>query len=202
MPHLHALTPVSLSSMSALFLVCFVAGLVLAVYVMLHGVERPAPPAAGAPHEATGGYDPSVEPSPVVNAQNVAAFAAAFGLAGYVLLRATALPTWGVVALAAVAGALGAAASGALLAAWVIPGARSEAVDERYLLQGHPAQVTRAITPDGDGEITYEADGRRWSVPARAWDGSAIAVGAEVAIERVEGGVAFVEQWAQVEARL
>jgi membrane protein implicated in regulation of membrane protease activity len=69
-------------------------------------------------------------------------------------------------------------------------------------MQGHPAAVTRAIPEGGEGEIAYEADGRRWTVAARSWDGAAIEAGAEVAIERVEGGVAYVEQWALVEARL
>jgi hypothetical protein len=39
-------------------------------------------------------------------------------------------------------------------------------------------------------------------VRARSWDGAPIDAGADVAIERVEGGVAYVERWAQVEARL
>jgi hypothetical protein len=79
-------------------------------------------------------------------------------------------------------------------------------VDDRYLLQGHPARVTAAIPGAGHGgaggEIEYESDGRRYVLRARSWDDSAIAAGAEVAIERVEDGVAYVEQWAVVETRL
>jgi membrane protein implicated in regulation of membrane protease activity len=74
--------------------------------------------------------------------------------------------------------------------------------DDRYLLQGHPASVTRGIPADGEGEIVYEADGRSWTVRARSWDGAPIGAGTEVAIERVEDGVAYVEAWAEVEARL
>lgn len=187
--------------MTAVFVACFVVGLVLGVHAMLHGVERPAPPAARAPHEATGAHDPSTEPSPLVNAQTVAALVGVFGLAGYLLARATALPAIAVVGAALLAGLAAAGVSVALLAGWAVPGARAEAVDDRYLLQGHPATVTRAV--DGvDGEIVYEADGRPWTLAARSWDGSGIPAGAEVAIERVEAGVAYVEQWAQVEARL
>lgn len=189
--------------MSAVFVLCFVAGLVLAVYVMLHGVERrsaPSAPSAVAPHEASGEYDPATEPSVVLNAQNVAAFVAAFGACGYLVRRFTDLGTAGTLALALIAGAGVATISASLLAAWVLPGARHEQVDERYLLQGHPARVTQTI--GDEGEIAYEVDGRRFSVRARSWDGMPIDVGADVAIERVEGGVAYVERWAQVEARL
>jgi membrane protein implicated in regulation of membrane protease activity len=138
----------------------------------------------------------------MLNAQNAAAFIVAFGACGYLLTRFTALGGAAVVALAVLAGVLVAIGSASLLAAWVIPGARSEAVDERYLLQGHPARVTRPIDASGGGEIVYEVDGRRFTVAARSWDGAPIDVGTDVAIERVEGGVAYVERWAQVEARL
>jgi hypothetical protein len=188
--------------MSAVFLACFVAGLVLGVYVMLYGVEREAPTSPRPPHEATGQHDPATEPSVIVNAQNAAAFITAFGAGGYLLVRFTTLGSGAIVGLALLIGVAGGALSLALLAGWVLPGARRETVDERYLLQGHPARVTATIPSDGDGEIEYEADGRRFSVRARSWDGTAIDAGADVAIERVEGGVAYVEDWAEVETRL
>jgi len=188
--------------MSLVFVACFVAGLVLGVYVMLHGVERRAAPSTVPPHEARGGHDPSTEPSATLNAQNAAAFLAAFGACGYLLARFTTLGAAAVVVIAVAAGVLVAVGSASLLAAWVLPAARSEAVDERYVLQGHPARVTRPIDDDGAGEIVYEVDGRRFTVGARSWDGAVIDAGADVAIERVEGGVAYVERWAQVEARL
>jgi membrane protein implicated in regulation of membrane protease activity len=188
--------------MSVVFVTCFAVGLVLGVYVMLHGVERRGAPSAVPPHEARGGHDPSTEPSLTLNAQNAAAFLAAFGACGYLLTRFTALGAPAVVAIAAAAGGLVAVGSASLLAAWVLPGARAEAVDERYLLQGHPARVTRPIDGAIDGEIAYEVDGRLFTVRARSWDGSTIEIGTDVAIERVEDGVAYVERWAQVEARL
>jgi membrane protein implicated in regulation of membrane protease activity len=188
--------------MSAVFVVCFAAGLVLAVYVMLHGVERRAAPSAVPPHEARGGYDPTTEPSAMLNAQNAAACVTAFGACGYLLTRFTSLGAAAVIATAAAAGVAFAIGSASLLAAWVIPGARSEPVDERYLLQGHPARVSAAIGDAGVGEIVYEVDGRAFTVRARSWDDAPIPAGTDVAIERVEDGVAYVERWAQVEARL
>ena len=188
--------------MSAVFVACFVLGLLLAVHVMLYGVERAAPPAVRAPHEPGGGYDPRTEPSALLNAQNVAAFVTCFGLGGYLLQRSTTLGTGALVAAALAIGAAGAALSVVLLAAWAIPSLRRDVVDERYLMQGHPASVRRELPVEGEGEIVYEADGRSWPVRARSWDGGAIPTGTEVAIERVEDGVAYVEQWAQVESRL
>jgi hypothetical protein len=111
-----------------------------------------------------------------------------FGAAGYLLQRGLPdRPAAVVAGLAASAGAAAFAVSALLLRAWAVPGARREVVDERYLMQGHPATVTREIPAGGTGEIAYEADGRRWMVPARAWDDGALASGAEVAIDRVEG---------------
>ncbi len=188
--------------MSVVFALCFIAGLLLSVYVMLHGVERGRAAGAGAPHEQTGAHDPRTEPRPFANRQGLAAFATLFGAAGYLLLRLTSLAPAAVVTGAAVAGAAGFVLSGLLLKGWALPSARREVVDDRYLMQGHPATVTRGIPGGDEGEIAYEVDGRRWTVAARSWDGAPIGPGAEVAIERVEGGVAYVEQWAQVEARL
>jgi hypothetical protein len=188
--------------MSALFLACFVLGLVLAVYVMLHGVERDTATGATPPHEASGAHDPSTEPSVLFNGQNAAAFLCAFGAAGYLLDRFTALGPLAVIGIALLVAAAGVALSAGLLAGWVLPGARRETVDERYLLQGHPARVTAEIPAAGQGEIEYEADGRRYLLRARSWDDGAIPAGSEVAIERVEAGVAYVEQWAVVETRL
>jgi hypothetical protein len=75
-------------------------------------------------------------------------------------------------------------------------------VDERYLLQGHPARVTAAIAADTPGAIVYEVDGTRHTVQALALDGAPVAVETDVVIERVENGLAYVEPWDSVEERL
>ncbi|HEY0778854.1 MAG TPA: NfeD family protein [Gemmatirosa sp.] len=187
--------------MSLLFVACFVAGLVLGVYVMLNGVERAPQPTGRAPHEETGAHDPRTEPPKILNVQTAAAFVCAFGAAGYLALRAGWSPA-ATLGVGLVAGLASAALSTVLLAKWALPSARRDVVDARYLMQGHPATVTRAIPAGGLGEIAYEMDGRRWTLGARGWDDSPVALGDEVAIDRVEDGVAYVEQWVQVEARL
>ena len=85
---------------------------------------------------------------------------------------------------------------------WATLAAEHDSVDERYLLQGHPAQVVSAIEQTGSGEIAYFVGGKRYATDARSLDGSPITVGTEVIIDRVEGGVAYVESWVEVEQRL
>ena len=56
--------------------------------------------------------------------------------------------------------------------------------------------------PAGAGEIAYENLGLQLRIPARALSAKALSVGAEVVIDRIENGVAFVEEWSVVERRL
>jgi hypothetical protein len=188
--------------MFVVFAASFLVGLILAVHAMLHGVERRGPVVARPLHEETTAHDPATEPSPVLNAQTLGAALAAFGLAGSALDRWTTLDGAVLVGAAVAAAVAAGALSVWLLAGWAVPSARVDVEDERYLMQGHPATVTRAIGDDDAGEIAYEADGRQWTVRARSWDGAPLAAGTEVAIERVEDGVAYVEGWAAVETRL
>jgi hypothetical protein len=77
--------------------------------------------------------------------------------------------------------------------------------DPRFQLQGHVAVVTEAIPAGGEGIIAYGELGElgnRRSLRARSIDQQSIERGLEVCIERVEDGVAFVELWSLVEARL
>ena len=93
-----------------------------------------------------------------------------------------------------------------LVARWALPAVAAEVVDERYVLQGHPARVTR-IVADGAGapsayEISYEEGGATHVLRARSLEGTVLAPGSEVVIERVEDGAAYVEAWSVVERRL
>lgn len=182
--------------LSAVFLASLLAGLLLAVRAMLVGVERPR----------AGG-----ELRPGISIPAVAGFATAFGLVGYVLLRyAAASPVVAVVG-GLVAGGLATAGAVVLVAKWAVsPPSEDDDHDhhhhgnpEWYVLQGTPATVTRAISADGEGEIEYEGEaGARHATPARSFDGTPLDVGAEVVIDRIEEGVAYVEAWALVEKRL
>jgi len=182
-------------------LFCLLAGLVLGVFAMLFGTERRVQPAV-APHERISAHDRDAEPSPIFNRASVAAFAFGFGLTAYLVTRYLTLPMAGQVALATVAGAAAMGLQTMLIARWAIPSARAEHVDERFLLQGTIARATRDLPAAGTGEIQYQLDGSAYRLPARLIDASALAAGSDVVIDRVEDGVAFVESWARVEARL
>ena len=74
--------------------------------------------------------------------------------------------------------------------------------DEGHEIQGTFAVVTRDIAPEREGEISYDHFGSRQQIPARSLGVTTIPSGSEVVIDRIENGVAFVEEWAVVEQRL
>src|SRR5215211_6180332 len=161
--------------MHYLFQGIFLLGLVLAVAAMLFGVERRATrvvPVPGEPVTTSRGRvatrQGSAPPAPRArwNLPLWAAFCTVFGATGYLLTRYTALGLGARILIATVVG--GAAVSGviALIAKWAIPSARRDPEDPRYVLQGHPARVARAIAPSRPGEIAYEVDGTRYAAKA------------------------------------
>jgi hypothetical protein len=187
--------------MSIVFLTSFVIGLLLAVRAMLHGIERPAK-AARRPRPATDAAPTPAPPRFVINLPTTAGFATGFGATGYLLARYTTLSRVPDVLIALVAGAAGAAAALTLVAAWAIPAAKAEVVDERYLLQGAPARVLSIAAGGSSGTIEYQNDGATLTARAAGLDGVLLVAGSEVVIERIEDGIAYVESWDRVEARL
>jgi hypothetical protein len=186
------------------FLILLVMGLVLGVFAMLYGTEKDNArnSARIAPHERRSEHDISAEPSSVFNLASIAAFAFGAGLTGYLIDRYTTWPVAGVVITSIIVGAAALALQSILIARWAIPGARSDQIDERFLLQGTVGRVTREIPPGGTGEIHYALDGGEYSLPAREFEGGTISAGGDIVIERIENGVAYVERWSQVEQRL
>lgn len=172
------------------YLIAFIGGLVLAVFAMLHGVEH-----------TRRKRNRSRAPSPFFNLPAVAAFAVGFGAVGYPLASRTVLPVWGTILIAIAGGALAITGMITLLAQWALRG-RSASSGSEDEIQGQLAVVTRDITPSADGEISYEYLGRREVVPARSLGVNAVRSGSDVVIDRIENGVAFVEEWAVVELRL
>lgn len=175
--------------MSVVYLTSFFAGLLLAVRIMFFGAERRRARSADAM--------PLRRSEPAL-----AAFLVMFGLAGYLLTRPGRLSP-----LVGMAVALPLGISWAVLVTRLaITMARTrpehDPDDPRYVLQGHVAVVILAIPAGGEGTIEYGDTGSRRSLRARSIDDIAIDTGHEVCIERVDGDLASVELWAQVEARL
>lgn len=186
-----------MTTASVLFLVTFVVGLGLAVYSMLHGVERSRTMRRGTRAPAKPGGKP---PSAIFNAPTGSTFAIVLGAIGYLLVTRT---TVGLGAILAIGVTLAAAATAGvivLMSKWALPYSGLESFDE--LIQGQLARVTKAISPPGTGEISFEADGVRHTFAAESIQGSEIPYDAEVVIDTVENGVARVEPWSAVEARL
>ena len=177
-----------MSVLSVIFIAAFIGGLVLAVLAMLHGVERMR-------------RNRERAPSPFFNLPTIAAFAVGFGAVGYPLASRTRLPAWAVLLLAIGAGALAVSGMITLLAKWALRGVTGGPAEE-VEIQGQLAVVTRSIVGNAPGEISYQLLGKTLTVPARALNAASIAAGSDVVIDRIEGGVAYIEEWAAVEQRL
>jgi hypothetical protein len=176
------------SALAILFVAAFIAGLLLAVFAMLHGVEHLR-------------RNRTRAPSPFFNLPAIAAFAIGFGAVGYPLASRTRLPPWSILLIAIASGLLATSGMITLLATWALAGAEGSSSDE-HEIQGQFATVTREIKPSVAGEISYEHSGQTVRVPARLIGDASAAVGSDVVIDRIEDGVAFVEEWATVEQRL
>lgn len=154
---------------------------------MLHGVEHTRPKRDRAP-------------SPFFNLPSYAAFGFGFGVVGYLLATRTSLANWAILLIAALAGSLAVAGMVTLLAKWALRDDATESEDHE--IQGQLAVVTRDIQPHTSGEIRYEAFGKQVKVPAKSIGGNQVRAGSDVVIDRIENGVAMVEEWAVVEQRL
>ncbi len=168
----------------ALFLL---AGLIVGVVAMLGGIDRKQR------HGAWVKY---------LNLPTAGAAAALFGIVGYPLAKYSSLGTAATLAIAGASALAAAVGVVALIAGWAVPSAALHADDPRFALQGHPARVSQSISSGHAGEIFFEHDGARQSVPAVALEGAAIVAGTEVVIERIEDGIAYVELWSNIEREL
>jgi membrane protein implicated in regulation of membrane protease activity len=186
--------------MQFVYLATFLAGLAIAVYVMIRGVERIGPRGRSLELDALGRTIGASRMA--LTAPTVGVLAAVFGITGYLLWRYSALSTGLQIVTAAGAAVLGSAVGMRAVSKWATQAAEEDAVDERYLLQGHPAQVVAAIAPSKPGEIAYVVGEKRYAAIAQSLDGTEVAAGTDVVIDRVEDGVAYVEPWVQVEQRL
>jgi membrane protein implicated in regulation of membrane protease activity len=126
----------------------------------------------------------------------------AFGLTGYLFTRLTSLSWWIALVVAALVASVAVTTAILLVKRWAVPNALREVPDVRFVLQGQLATVTQQIPFNGEGEVAYQIDDRRFTTRAQTLDGSPVDAGVDVVIERVEAGVVFVEDWARVEQRL
>jgi len=170
------------------YLSIFLLGLALAVQVMLHGVEQWR-------------RRKSTRPSAVVNPPTFAALAAGLGAGGYLLATRSSLRPSVVFLLALIIGVAAHVVMTVLMGRWAFrESAQSPSVEEE--INGQVATVTKAISRDAPGEISWVAWGKTHVLPATAMSGASISPGTEVVIDIVHDGVAQVELWTVVESRL
>jgi membrane protein implicated in regulation of membrane protease activity len=186
--------------MQLFYLATFLAGLLLGVYVMIRGVERVGTRGHSLELDALG--RPVGRSRMALTAPTVGAFATLLGITGYLLWRYTSFPIGLQLMLGFGIALVGTVLATRAVAHWATQAATHDVVDERYLLQGHPAQVVAPIAPTRPGQIVYVVGGKRYATPAHSLDGATVDAGTEVVIDRLEDGVAYVEPWVQVEQRL
>ncbi len=171
----------------SLFNLAFLAGLLIGVRVMVAGVERDR------------------GESGLVVRTRWAMLAGALTLTGFFGSLLTRLAvSRGVIALVSVcAVTLGVFGSRFLVRRAVAMPVSDHEFDPRFALQGIPAVVVEEIPAFGTGIVRLPArSGSESLVAARSLDGSMIARNVEVGVERIDDGVAFVEVWSAIEARL
>jgi hypothetical protein len=169
------------------FVTLFLGGLVLGVISMLVGIQKDSPPRTA---------------RSMFNLATIGAFATVAGAVGYPLARYTSLGSIGVSTIALVAGLAAWGLAVAMIAGWAVPSAAREIEDERFALQGFVGEVTQPIGNGTAGEITFQLEGAWHRHRARSLDGSPIESGTEIAIDRIEDGIAWVERWSTIERHL
>lgn len=194
-------------NLETVYLVCFLAGLMLSIVALLGGmghlgghVHVHMPHAThlprsvtGAAHAATSGARGGVK-IPWWNGFSIMIFLCWFGAAGYLLTRYSGLVAAVVLALAAGCGIVGGAIVFAFLTRVLLPHERELTADETEII-GAVGRLSAPIHLDGTGEILYTQLGALRSSPARSEDGSPIPKQEEVFVVRYEKGIAYVRRW-------
>ena len=176
--------------MTLFYLATFIGGLLFAVWVMMYGVERP--------REAHPAGERSFRISPPI----VIAFSVSFGAMGAILTRQDIGTVATRLFVSVVFGVLFSVIAARLVRKWWTVTPEHDVDDERYILQGHLARVTKPIRDGVDGEVSFEIGNDHRVLRARSFDDGALAAGTEVVIERIEDEIAYVEAWMEVEKRL
>lgn len=169
------------------FLLVFTGGLAIAVYTMLHGVTA-APTARALTRIGK------------ISAPSVAAFAVVFGAIGYLCISHSTLSYPFVALLSLLGGAATIPLSAPLLAR--VARKRNDSSSTEATIEGHLARVISPVSESAAGEIEYQQDGR--DVRRRALNllTGTLAAGCDVVIDRIDAGIAYVEDWDSVEKRL
>jgi membrane protein implicated in regulation of membrane protease activity len=134
-----------------------------------------------------------------INFATVMAFLAWFGGTGYLLTSEFRWLTLPALAMATLAGGVG-----AFTVFWIMahvlwsPDENMQSAD--YQMVGVLGRVGHSIRAGGTGELIYSHGGTRHSCGARSADGTAIENGAEVVVTAYDRGIAYVRRWDELVA--
>lgn len=186
--------------LDAVFLGCFLFGLLLSIVTLVLGVVDLGigHVGHGGGHAGGHGGDTGHNGDDVgfFNLPTLLAFIAWFGGIGYLARHGLG---WFSL-LSVIVGIGGGLVGGFLIYLLLAKLAQSdgELDPDDYRLPGTIARVASSIRPGGTGEIIYQQGGVRQVAAARAVDGGAIPRNTEVVVLRVEHGFALVEPWDQL----
>jgi len=152
----------------------------------------PAAPHAQGAHSAV--RSSSVSP---FNPPSAAAFLAWFGGTGYLLTRFSTVWVGLGLVVSIASGLIGGGIIFLFLSRVLI--SDDENMDPAdYEMVGVLGRLSVSIREGGTGEIIYSQVGTRRVCGARSEDGSAIAKGTEVVVERYDKGIAYVRPWSEM----
>src|SRR5258708_18088561 len=122
------------------------------------------------------------------NASTAMAFLAWFGGTGYLLTRHVHLVALASLAISTIAGVV----AGAVVFKFMVKLMHSDPPlkSEDYRIEGNVGTISMPIPENATGEIIFSLAGARRCAGARCDDGKPLEKGAEVVIERYEGGIA------------
>jgi hypothetical protein len=201
--------------MITFYLVCFLAGLMLSVVMLLGGmghfaghigthvhvshVHVPhAPHGVHVPHASASGTGAQVAATvPWWNGFSIMVFLCWFGAAGYLLTKYGTFVAGVVAVLAAIAGVAGGAVIFLFINRVLVANEHELTADETEIV-GAVGHVASPIRGGGTGEILYKQLGAIVSAPARSEDGVDLAREVEVYVVRYEKGIAYVRRFEDI----
>lgn len=191
---------------SDFYLLCFLVGFSLSVLSFLAGAVHFHLPFrmhlpfhgahlhhGGAVHGVLGGLKGGAHLS-WFNVSTILAFLAWFGGVGYILSKHSHLVAFACLLFATLAGLFAGAVVFKFMAR-VVRATEAQLFDWDYRMEGLVGTISMPIRESGTGEILFEQNGARKSLPARTEDGNVLPKGVEVVVTRYEDGIAFVKRW-------
>jgi hypothetical protein len=191
------------------YLICFLVGFALTMFSLLVGVFKIDFPGKwdnllhgghalghfhgghGFGHHGAGhGHGPADGHVGHFNFSTIMAFLAMFGGTGYLLTTQSKFAAGMALAFAFGAGLVGAAIVSWYLTKMLVDYDRSMRPED-FDLVGTIGNITVSTSHAGTGELVYEQNGARKSVPIRSDDENVLARGDEVVITRFDRGIAY-----------